>query len=104
MKPHTPKVVLLVRFKTNLTAEEAAEVMERRAPEFKALAGLQQKYYLRDPASGDLAGLYLWDSTESFEAYHESELRRSIATAYEVDGQPRIEVYRVVKTLRESDA
>ena len=96
-----PALVLLVRFKSRLPADEMMSVLEKRAPEFRALAGLQQKYYLQDPATGEVAGLYLWESAEALNAFRESELRRSIAAAYQAEGQPRIEVYRVMKTLRE---
>jgi heme-degrading monooxygenase HmoA len=95
-----PALVLLVRFKSRLTFEEVMKVVEDRAPEFRALAGLQQKYYLHDEATGEVAGLYLWESAEAFTAYRESELRASIAQAYQAEGDPRVEVFRVVKTLR----
>lgn len=95
-----PALVLLVRFKSRLTFEEVMKVVEDRAPEFRALAGLQQKYYLHDEATGEVAGLYLWDSPEALTAYRESELRASIAQAYQAEGEPRVGVYRVVKTLR----
>jgi heme-degrading monooxygenase HmoA len=75
-----------------------------RAPDFRALAGLQQKYYLQDAAAGEYAGLYLWQSPDDFAAYRDSELRASIAEAYQVEGEPRIEVYRVMKTLRSEAA
>jgi heme-degrading monooxygenase HmoA len=96
-----PALVLLVRFKCPLTLEEVMKVVEDRAPEFRALAGLQQKYYLQDAATGEYAGLYLWDSPEAVAAYRESELRATIARAYQAEGEPRVEVYRVFKTLRD---
>jgi len=96
-----PAQTLLVRFKSTLPLDEVMKVIEERAPEFRALAGLQQKYYLHDEASGEYAGLYLWESPEALDAYRESELRASIAHAYQVEGEPRIEVYRVIKTLRD---
>ena len=96
-----PKLVLLVRMKSALPFEEVTRVLEERAPEFRALAGLQQKYYLKDPATGEIAGLYLWESSEALAEYRESELRKSIARAYQAEGEPRIEVYQVIKTLRE---
>jgi heme-degrading monooxygenase HmoA len=96
-----PKIILLVRFKSPLPFEEVRKVVEKRAPEFRALEGLQQKYYLQDTESGEYAGLYLWNSPEALAEYRESELRKSIAEAYRSEGEPRIEVYRVVKTLRE---
>jgi len=95
------KLTLLVRFKSQLSLDEVMKVVEERAPEFKALEGLQQKYYLHDPVSGEYGGLYLWESQDALDAYRESELRASIAKAYQAEGEPRVEVYRVVKTLRE---
>ena len=96
-----PDLVLLVRFKSRLTFDEVATIVEERAPEFKALTGLQQKYYLQDVATGECGGLYLWDSADSLAAYRESELQATIAEAYQTEGEPRIEVYRVFKTLRD---
>jgi hypothetical protein len=99
-----PEVVLLVRFKTSLSLDEVREVAEERAPEFRALEGLQQKYYLQEVVSGEYAGLYLWKTPEALAEYRDSELRASIAEAYQVQGEPRVEVYRVAKTLRDEIA
>jgi quinol monooxygenase YgiN len=99
-----PTITLLVQFKSPLSLEEVMKVVEERAPEFRALAGLQQKYYLQNAASGEYAGLYLWESPDALDAYRDSELRASIAQAYQVTGEPRIEVFRVFKTLRDDIA
>ncbi len=96
-----PSRVLLVRFKTSMTEDEVMNVATERAPEFRALKGLQQKYYLRDTATGEVAGLYLWDSEGSLAEYRKSELRASIAKAYRTEGEPRVEVYEVLMPLRE---
>ena len=77
------------------------KVVEERASEFRAFEGLQQKYYLQDAVSSEYAGLYLWESQDALSAYRDSELRASIAEAYQVVGEPRVETYRVVKTLRD---
>ncbi len=96
-----PSLILLVRFRSPLSLAEVSKVVEERADEFRAFVGLQQKYYLQDAASGEYAGLYLWESQDAFAVYRDSELRASIADAYQVDGEPRVEVYRVMKTLRD---
>ena len=96
-----PALTILVRFKSRLPADDVMKVIEARAPEFRALSGLQQKYYLRDDATGEYAGLYLWQSPEAFDSFRDSELRATIAQAYQVEGEPRVEVYRVIKTLRD---
>ena len=96
-------LVLLVRFKSSLSLDEAKPIVEERAPEFKALSGLKQKYYLEDVNTGELAGLYMWESGESLESYRNSDLRATIADAYRAEGEPRVEVYRIFKTLREEE-
>ena len=96
-----PEFTLHVRFRSKLTLEEVTKMVEERAPDFRALEGLQQKYYLQDAVTGEYAGLYLWESKEALTAYRESELRASIAEAYQAEGEPRVEIYRVLKTLRD---
>jgi heme-degrading monooxygenase HmoA len=98
-----PELVLRVRFKSDLTLDQVKEVIEKRAPEFEALAGLRQKYYLQDVVSGEYAGLYVWDSAEALAEYRESELRATIGKAYQAQGEPHIEVYKIVKVLREEN-
>lgn len=97
-----PTLVLLVRLRSSLPRDEVLRVMEERMPEFRAIEGLQQKYYLEDPQSGEYAGLYLWRSPGDLAAYKESELRASIAAAYGAEGEPRIEVYSVLAPLRDT--
>lgn len=95
-----PALILTVRMRSRLPFDEVMKIAEERAPEFEALPGLLQKYYVQDVESGEIGGVYLWDSPEALAAYRESDLRASIAEAYQGEGEPRVEVYRVVKTLR----
>lgn len=95
-----PSIILLVKFKSPLSLEEVTEVMDSRSDEFRALEGLQQKYYLQEPSTQEYAGLYLWASKEDFLAYRDSELRATIARAYQTESEPRIEVFEVLKPLR----
>lgn len=96
-----PSLILLVKFKSPLSLEEVEKVVDSRIEEFRVLKGLQQKYYLQEPATQEYAGLYLWESKEDFEAYRGSELRATIAKAYQTEGEPRIELFSVLKPLRE---
>ena len=96
---HT-EVVMRVRFKSDLTLEQVTAIVEERAPEFQALTGLKQKYYLQDVVSGEYAGIYVWESLEALEEFRESELRATIGKAYQAQAEPNIEVYRVFKVLR----
>lgn len=64
---------------------------------------MQQKYYLQDPATGEYAGLSLWESAEALESYRGSELRASIAKAFQAEEEPRVERFRVFETLRDEN-
>ncbi|MGB5303324.1 MAG: hypothetical protein WBO43_02470 [Gemmatimonadota bacterium] len=46
------------------------------------------------------AGIYLWDSDESLAAYLESDLRKTIPSAYELTEPPRVERFPIVDVLR----
>jgi heme-degrading monooxygenase HmoA len=100
-KMNQPSLILLVKFKSPLSLEEVTKVVDSRIDEFRELKGLQQKYYLQEPSTQEYAGLYLWESKEDFLAYRDSELRTTIAKAYQTENEPRIEVFNVVKLLRE---
>jgi hypothetical protein len=96
-----PKTVLLVKFRSALPIQEVRAIAVRRADEFRAPTGLLQKYYLEEPATGEIAGLYLWEGPGPLAEFHESALRASIAEAYQAVSEPRVEVFKVVMPLRE---
>lgn len=96
-----PVLILLVRFQSCLSLEQVNRVAEERIDKFRELEGLEQKYYVQDQETGEYAGLYLWRAAEDLAEYRDSELRASIAEAYQVVGEPRVEVYRVMRILRE---
>jgi heme-degrading monooxygenase HmoA len=97
-----PELLLLVKFKSALSFEQVTKVIDSRIDDFRALSGLQQKYYLQDSATGEYAGLYLWGSSGAFAEFRDSELRATIAAAYQTQGEPRIEVFQVIQTLRDT--
>jgi heme-degrading monooxygenase HmoA len=97
-----PSVVLLVKFRSPLSLEEVQAVVDSRIEQFRALPGLVQKYYLQDSETGEYAGLYLWDSAESLAEFRKSDLRQTIAKAYQTEGEPRVEVFQVFDVLRQA--
>ena len=93
-------VIQFVKLRSRLPGEEVQRRMEERLPQFRQVPGLLQKYFCRESATGDYAGVYLWDSEESLRRYRQSDLARSTPAAYRVEGQPRIEVFEVLFPLR----
>lgn len=84
-----PVPALPVHFRSRLDFDEITRIVDEQAPDFRALDGLQQKYYLQATAAGEIAGLCPWDSAEALDSY-------------QAEGEPRVEVYRVLDLLRDS--
>jgi heme-degrading monooxygenase HmoA len=97
---NAPKVVMLVRFRSRLSADEIKRRYPERMAEFRDLPGLLQKYYIYDEPANEWGGIYVWDSEESVQAYLESDLRKTIPATYEVEGTPRVERLEVFDVLR----
>jgi len=91
--------MLFVRVKSDLDLEELDRRMNERMPRFLEIPGLIQKIYGRDPATGDTCGVYFFESKEALVAFRETELARTIPTAYEAT-EVRREVYEVLMPLK----
>ena len=99
-----PAIMLIVRgLKSKLSREEFERRYKERLPRFRDVSGLVQKYYAYDESTGEWAGIYLWESEEFLAEYLESDLRKSILTAYELTEPPRLERFRIVDVLRAPD-
>jgi hypothetical protein len=91
-------VIHIVRFWSALPDPRIAELFKARAPEYHAVPGLLQKYYLRF-RSGEHGGIYIWDHAASMEQFLAGELSRSICDVYRVAESVR-DVADVILTLR----
>lgn len=94
-----PAMVLhFVRIRSGLPDEEAFAVLRQREPHFRDVPGLLQKIYGRDAETGDLCGIYIFESQASLDDFRQSKLARTIRDAYHVESA-RIERYDVLFTL-----
>jgi hypothetical protein len=90
--------VLFVRITSALDPEEFDRRLLERRPRFQEVQGLVQKVYGRDPESGDVCGIYFFESGEALRAFRETELARTIPSAYEAK-EVRREAYDVLYPL-----
>ena len=91
-------VVLFVRIKSSLDPDEFDRRLLERRPRFRDVPGLLQKVYGRDHTTGDVCGIYFFESAEALSAFRETELARTIPDAYEAT-EVRREVYEVLYPL-----
>jgi hypothetical protein len=95
-------IIHIVRFTTGLPAERIQALFTARAPQYTAVPGLLQKYYLHYH-DGHHGGVYVWDSPESMQAFRASGLSRSICDVYQVT-ESTVDVADVVLALRPEPA
>jgi len=93
-------VLQFIKLKSNLPEEELLKRAREREPQFKAIPGLLQKYYVKIDQSGQYGGIYIWDSSESLKSYRVSDLAKSIPEAYEIVEAPTIEIMDILFQLR----
>lgn len=91
--------ILYVRIKSDVDVEELDRRLYERKPQFLEVPGLIQKIYGRDEATGDTCGIYFFDSKEALAAFRDTELAKTIPTAYEATDVRR-EVYEVLYPLK----
>ncbi|MFT7162852.1 MAG: heme-degrading monooxygenase HmoA [Bacteroidia bacterium] len=93
-------ILQIIKLKSNLPEEELLNKARERAPQFKAIPGLVQKYYVKTDQPGQYGGIYVWDSPESLQSYRESDLAKSIPEAYEIVEAPNVEIMDILSQLR----
>jgi hypothetical protein len=90
----------LIQFESSLSEEEVMAVAIERAPEFRAIPQLLQKYYLKFDQPNRYGGFYIWESPQALAEYRQSELARTIPSSYRIVGTPDITVSQVLFPLR----
>ena len=75
--------ILFVRLKSDLEYEELERRMLERRPRFCEVPGLIQKIYGRDKSTGDVCGIYFFEDQSALDAFRETELAKTIPSAYE---------------------
>ena len=90
--------VLFVRAKSKLDPAELEKRLLERRPRFLEVPGLVQKIYGRDESTGDVCGIYFFEDRKALADFRETELAKTIPTAYEVS-EIRIETYEMLYPL-----
>lgn len=90
--------ILYVRLKSDLDPAELERRLLERRPRFREVAGLVQKIYGRDEETGAFCGIYFFENRSDLAAFRETELARTIPSAYEAI-EVRPETYEVLYPL-----
>lgn len=93
-------ILQFIRLKSELPQDELLRRAEERKPQFEAIPGLIQKYYVKTNVPNEYGGIYIWDNMQSIQAFRESDLAKSIPAAYETIEVPNIELMDLMFQLR----
>ncbi len=91
----------LIKFQSALAEDDVMAVAHERAPDFRAIPTLLQKYYLKFGEPNCYGGFYIWDSQKALADHRESELAKTIPAAYRIEGAPDITISEVLFPLRD---
>ena len=94
-------IIQFVQFETSLTEDEAMTIAKERAPQFRAIPSLLQKFYLKLDKPNHYGGFYVWESAEAMAKFRASDLAKTIPAAYCVIGTPTIVTYEMLFPLRD---
>lgn len=90
--------ILFVRITSQLDPQEFDRRLLERRPSFRDVPGLVQKVYGRERETGAVCGIYFFESEEALLAFRDTELARTIPSAFEAVDVRR-EVFEVLYPL-----
>lgn len=93
-------IIQIIKLHSSLSEEEVLKMAREREPQFKAIPGLLQKYYVKLEEPNHYGGIYVWDSRESLAEFRKSDLAAGIPSAYKLIEAPNIEIVDVLFQLR----
>ncbi len=95
-------VIQIVRFKSELSEEKVLEKYKARASRYREVKGLKQKYYLKFTDTGEFGAVYLWETETALKEFRESDLGKTIASTYKVQGDAESQLAELVMVLHEN--
>jgi predicted ester cyclase len=91
--------VHVILYKSSLGIDRVRQLFRERSSKYRSVAGLREKLYVHDVSSGEVGGIYLFESSKALEDFRQSELEASIRQVYQFSSLPTIRTFDVVHTL-----
>ncbi|GAA4814872.1 YdhR family protein [Tomitella cavernea] len=93
--------VVSMRFRSNKSEDELTQLSHAGLEKFRALPGLSQKYYVKDPSTGLVGGIYIFHTRQAADDYVNGPIVGSVRERYGIEGELAVEVLDVQMTLSE---
>lgn len=94
-------IVQFVKFETSLSEAKALADAREREVDCAATPGLLQKYYLKLGEPNHFGGLRIRESRAAMAVFAETDLAKTIPTAYKVVSAPAVDIHEMLLPLRQ---
>jgi heme-degrading monooxygenase HmoA len=94
-------IIQLTKYKSGLMDEEVLRTMKERAPRFRDVAGLLQKYYFKDEKTGEYGAVYVWESEAAMLEFRQTDLAQGMNEVYKIEGDKHVEILDLKLVLRD---
>lgn len=78
------EAVLSVKFRSSFDPEKLIRTCSEDLVQFRQVPGLIQKYYLSEPSTGAISGIYIFENEAARTAFWDSGLAKGIPARYGV--------------------
>lgn len=87
--------LLNVRFRSEKPVAEVQAMSEGSLPLFRQLPGLLQKYYVENLDTGEIGGVYVWETLEHLQAHVEGPIMAAMPERFAMPAPPTLEIFEV---------
>lgn len=87
--------LLNVRFRSAKSIDEARAISEASVPLFRQMSGLIEKYYVENRETGEVGGVYVWETLEQLQAYVDGPVVAAMPERFAMPEPPRLEILEV---------
>ena len=91
--------IVSMRFRSPLPVDELHRLSRESIPKFRALPGLDQKFYVRSDDTGLVGGVYLFESEQAARDYVAGPIVAAVPQRFQVEGEVAVEVLEVTHTM-----
>jgi Putative mono-oxygenase ydhR len=91
--------ILFVLYKSGLEFERVKQPFRHRSATYARVGGLLQKFYLHDPVTGEVGGIYVFDNRTDLDAFLSSDSLKNILQTYQAGDFAACKVFQVPLAL-----
>jgi hypothetical protein len=86
---------VLFRMKQQLPEPELKNLLAQLVEIYKKVPGLKHKYFILDTKTGEVGGIYTFESQDALDTYLKSDVYKDVVVSNS-QGEPKVEIFNVI--------